>query len=473
MKKTVSGLLALVLLAGLLFTCGCPEKHTDYLYTPVAVSDGTGGAFAVYEAYSGDSLCNLYARHLDSDGNILWGEKGVFIADGYKNGSSFKDSSIIPSGDDGIIITWCASLTKEKTSYVNFITRLDSQGNILWQRQQDYATDVISDGFGGVILIMPLVQEEDEYLISRIDVDGNYPWEAQQPSLKTGGSIISIKAGADGAGGVILVWEEVIPATKSNPAQPYIKAQRISSVGDVVWAEPVVIASNNNNILIEDASVTRENTSGAVIAWQRYPQEPLSDDSPQERLNLFGICLQKINNDGGVLWPADSLSLPIVENAGFIATPHSPTLVTDDSGGIIVIWEDLRNDLASIYAQKVSADGVIQWQPGGVKVCYLNVGQSFSFRQIVSDGAGGAIVACRFTQSDKGILIQKISASGDILWQENGMLVVNSGVSAFCLSSDREGGALVTWGIDDRAYIQKIDAAGNPLWGTNGICISS
>jgi len=101
----------------------------------------------------------------------------------------------------------------------------------------------------------------------------------------------------------------------------------------------------------------------------------------------------------------------------------------------------------------------------------------------VSDGAGGAIVAW---QNNDGIRTQRISASGQPLWREGGLLVqkiateFNSrafpGLTLFTLTADGAGGAIVTW--QDRStypgpldgppidvYSQRISASGDLLWG--------
>jgi hypothetical protein len=124
---------------------------------------------------------------------------------------------------------------------------------------------------------------------------------------------------------------------------------------------------------------------------------------------------------------------------------HVPLLVSDSTGGVIVIWEDLWHGLASIYAQKVDADGNIKWWPGGEKVCNIKTNSSFWPRMAVSDGSGGAIVACSYKEAEtnrKGLLVQRLGATGRAVW-DNGVVVTESDHDAHVISSDGQGGAIV------------------------------
>jgi hypothetical protein len=44
------------------------------------------------------------------------------------------------------------------------------------------------------------------------------------------------------------------------------------------------------------------------------------------------------------------------------------SLAPDGAGGAIVAWEDSRNGNSDIFAQRISANGSVQWMPGGVPI---------------------------------------------------------------------------------------------------------
>ena len=172
---------------------------------------------------------------------------------------------------------------------------------------------------------------------------------------------------------------------------------------------------------------------------------------------------------------------PSVNNA--ICTEASdqlfPNIVSDESGGAIITWQDQRGADDDIYAQRISASGVVQWTTNGVPICTAITSQTSP--AIVSDGSGGAIIA--WTDSRDGgsdIYAQRISADGVPQWTTNGVAVCTAAYDQFVPSiiSDGSGGAIIAWynhngSSDWRICAQHIGAGGVPQWTNNGITISA
>jgi hypothetical protein len=157
-------------------------------------------------------------------------------------------------------------------------------------------------------------------------------------------------------------------------------------------------------------------------------------------------------------------------------TPPSwsePSLVSDGAGGMIVVWEDSRNGNTDIFAQKISADGSVQWTATGVPI----VVQSETQRrpQVVSDGAGGAVVVWEdFREAPTRVYAQHVGANGSTLWAANGIPISSIyGEFPKIVRSD-DGMYIIVWvdsdhngGTNDYLRAQKIDAAGSLLWPTD------
>jgi hypothetical protein len=106
----------------------------------------------------------------------------------------------------------------------------------------------------------------------------------------------------------------------------------------------------------------------------------------------FGkVYVQRLTETGAVSggWPATGTAL-LTTDTGF----EPSNLVSDGASGAIAAWTDLRsgND-ADIYAQRVLATGAIApgWPADGVAICAAAGDQPFP--QLVTDGAGGAVVS--------------------------------------------------------------------------------
>jgi hypothetical protein len=117
-----------------------------------------------------------------------------------------------------------------------------------------------------------------------------------------------------------------------------------------------------------------------------------------------------------------------------------------DSGAIIA-WQDGRNDTGDIYAQRIDADGQGLWAFQGTKICVLAGVQLDP--EVVSDGAGGAIIAWRDAQvpSDNNIHVQRVDANGNTWWGEDGVPVCTAITSQSepVLATDGAAGAIVAW----------------------------
>src|SRR5262249_27749647 len=88
-------------------------------------------------------------------------------------------------------------------------------------------------------------------------------------------------------------------------------------------------------------------------------------------------------------WPNDPLvNVPLCTN-GSDQTVRA--IVPDGTGGGIVVWVDSRNGNQDIFARRVNGRGAPQWTADGVVVC--NAAGAQNGAVIVSDGAGGAIIA--------------------------------------------------------------------------------
>jgi hypothetical protein len=182
------------------------------------------------------------------------------------------------------------------------------------------------------------------------------------------------------------------------------------------------------------------------------------------------IYAQRVDALGTVSWLADGMPVCTANNS-----QSSPLIVSDGAGGAIVAWQDFRsNNVLDIYAQRLNSSGYIQWTSQGVPVCTGKA--SLTLGQVVPDGAGGAVI----TWSDRrnatnDIFAQRIDASGTVRWTANGVSVcTNAGSQVYpCLAPDGSGGAIIAWqdnrnGAND-IYAQRIDAGGTARWTADGV----
>ena len=215
----------------------------------------------------------------------------------------------------------------------------------------------------------------------------------------------------------------------------------------------------------EHASVS-DGAGGVVIAWVQKVGDSDSD---------LDIYAQRLDSHGEPVWAS---AVPICTAAAYQGFPK---MVSDARGGAIIVWHDSRAGFNSgytnfdIYAQRVTSDGQIAWQENGVPICTAANWQVYP--HLTSDGSGGAIIAWDDGRTGNcQDYVQRVNASGVVMWQANGVLVADNehAHSDPDIAADGSGGAIVSWldyrtqdGID--VYVQRFDSSGNRLWGSTGV----
>jgi hypothetical protein len=184
------------------------------------------------------------------------------------------------------------------------------------------------------------------------------------------------------------------------------------------------------------------------------------------------IYARRINSAGVPQWTADGVAICTAAN-----TQDSPVIISDGAGGAIIAWRDYRSGVSDIYAQRINSAGVVQWTANGVPVCAATGDQGYV--RMVSDGVGGAILAWQdYRNASYSIIeVQRLNSAGTALWFPNGGAVADLATGAIGpdLVSDGAQGAIVSW-QDSRnssldLYAQRVSAAGSSQWTIEGIAL--
>jgi len=324
-----------------------------------------------------------------------------------------------------------------------------------------YNQAIVPDGAGGAVVSWQDGRSGWDIYAQRVSSDGAVLWAVNGAALCTAANgqyypaIVS-----DGAGGAIATWQDVRGGNYD------IYAQGVNAMGGAQWwADGVALCSATGDQLFPtittDGGAPTGGGSGAIVAWVDF------------RGGTAAIYAQRISVGGTVQWTADGVALcTAIGNKEYLA------VASDGTGGAIATWSDYRGGTFSdIYAQRISADGTVQWATDGVAVCTATAYQQAA--AIVSAGTGGAIVAWDdYRRGVWDIYAQRISAAGTTQWTANGVaLCTATGQQKVgTITRDAAGGAIVTWndyrsGTDYDIYAQQISAAGAPQWTADGVAL--
>ncbi len=190
-----------------------------------------------------------------------------------------------------------------------------------------------------------------------------------------------------------------------------------------------------------------------------------------ENQNGYAIYAQVIDSTGVIKCPLDGITVS-TSSCG----QYNQQLVSDGAGGAIITWQDGRNGDFDIYAQAIDSTGTVKWNLNGIAVC-TSLGIE-DHPEIVSDGEGGAIIAWKDSRNgNSDIYVQAVDSSGKMKWFSDGVAIcTTSGSQEYpTIISDGQGGAVIAWN-DYRTgnldiYAQAINSAGMVKWTLDGVAI--
>jgi hypothetical protein len=202
---------------------------------------------------------------------------------------------------------------------------------------------------------------------------------------------------------------------------------------------------------------------GLVTAWLDF------------RAASYHVYMQRVAANGAVLWNPAGVAASTGGDADGLR------VIGDGYGSAIASWYVYGASSYDIYAQRVTAAGVVSWVAGGLPVCAAANDQYYA--DLTSDGAGGAILAWQdyrnFVGTFTDIYAQRIYSTGAAAWTPDGVPVCLEANHQFIptLAADKSGGAIIAWGdyrngMGQDQYAQRINASGATLWTPDGVAIS-
>jgi hypothetical protein len=406
-------------------------------------------------------LCLVTPLVLPAQVCAFWVENGKAVCLATENQN---DPFVVPDDAGGSIIVWYDLRSGLETEV--YAQRVDEHGRDMWTSDgvpvysglsSAAKICLASDGASGAFIAV--LNGDNSLYVQRLYADGT-TWSSPQgtlicSSVFPGFDIEYISMTSDRFGGVIVAWADGRAFPDNN-----IYAQRVNAAGAVKWAAngvPVCAAA-----LFQMSPVcTPDMNGGAVIAWTDL------------RSGYRDIYAQRIDSTGTVLWTADGV--PVCTETG---DQQKSQIISCESGGAIIAWEDLRGTYTGLYLQKLDPAGVEQWTTNGVAAT-TDLYEQVTIR-MVTDGAGGAIITwldVRNTLLNTDIYAQRVDSDGDVLWETDGAAICTADeIQSYPeIAEDGAGGAVITW-QDTRnsaydMYAQRIGPDGVVMWEENGIAV--
>ncbi len=421
-------------------------------------SDGNGGAIITWLDFRGGAFYDIYAQRIDADGVIRWTSDGVAICTA-SGDQSFQ--TITPDGIGGAIITW----QDNRTVNGLYAQRINGAGVTQWASDGVQICTgtirnpmIISDGIGGAIITWQDFRSGNvDIYAQRINAGGTVQWTSNGLAICTAANIQRYPTiTSDGSSGAIIVWEDA-----RNGINNHIYAQGINANGTVKWTNDgiAICTAPTENFA---PTIISDGSAGAIVTWYTNLFVTPTDGND--------IYAQRINASGVVQWIANGVA--ICKATG---DQYQPVIISDGSAGAIISWTDQRSG-TDVYAQRIDANGTLQWTTDGAAICTATNTQSFP--TIASDGGAGAIITWYDFRSgaNSDIYAQRINASGGLQWTTDGVAVSTAGGDQTLTSiiSNSNAESIITWqdtrnGSGYDIYAQHVNANGSLATGSQTI----
>ena len=375
-----------------------------------------------------------------------------------------SNSVIAQDGEGGAFIAWYDLRNDGGDIYAQ---RIDGRGRELWTAggirltpSGDQAWPGIApDGAGGVLVTWQDDRNGTQDIYAqRLDADGSELWTSGGVSitLATGNQTL-MDIAADGSGGAVIVWESYL-----SPGTYDIYAQRIDYGGTALWTtngEPICTEGVGNQ---SKAKVVVDTVNGyAYFCWQ------------DSRTGTGDIYAHRYTLAGARQWAVDGAAVCTASN-----NQLAPHMILDRNNWIICCWRDYRNGTGyGVYAQSLDFWSAAQWTANGIPVFSASSGNANELH--ISASSDGGILAAWHDDRDgtNRAYAQKVSSAGSAQWTSEGELVcgITGQTTDPKIATDGLGGALVVWcdgRFESDLYMQHIDASGSLLWTSNGAMLT-
>ncbi|MCE9594062.1 MAG: hypothetical protein K8S98_07710 [Planctomycetes bacterium] len=183
----------------------------------------------------------------------------------------------------------------------------------------------------------------------------------------------------------------------------------------------------------------------------------------------------KFDSAGGTPWGSVAVN---VFDAVPLPDGFKPDVQADGAGGVAIAWHAPQGGDYDCRVQKLDANGVEVFPHNGVRLG--NAANTLEvFPSVAPLASGDVIVAFgrrNSTQTQWGINVQRVSASGALSWGADGLTLeaVDTKIESFQRALPFGDGALVFY-FDQPARVLgwRLDGSGNSVWGASATVVSS
>ncbi len=315
-----------------------------------------GGCYVSW--YSSVTGYDVRLQRLDAQGNPLWGDNGILVAD---RGFSSTQDYDLDTDLEGFAV-----LAFRDDRFGG--TRVTAQ-RIAPNGQPAWGPDGIQFGDGMAFVASPDVattsdgcsvigySNDSDTKLAKIDAMGNVLWETT--ISEAGRTVLLASMHGAGNGRVIMSWVQY----ESFLGPKDLHAQMIDTDGSELWGSRAAVFDGGSLQFGNFPEFVASGDGSSTFAWY-------------DTANSLQVYVQRLAGDGSELFPHNGVAASTAPRERV-----SPTATYDPKNDIaFVSWIELDNNQGSqgVYAQAIDSKGSRLWGDSGVVVSPIDANASGS-----------------------------------------------------------------------------------------------
>lgn len=376
-----------------------------------------GDVYVGYYAL-GSGGYTIRLQRLDHQGNVLWANNGILISN-HPSMSWLTDWDMTADLENHAIMTWQDIRNGGNNNIVAY--RISPEGEFIWgpdglSLSNSPAFDVapkvtVTASNNAIFAWHSETQTKTVIIRQKISPDGTLLWGEDGITLSGLNQYTWPQLMPVGEDDVIMKYFE--DSGPPNAPTRHVFAQRFTTDGSPVWAQPAVISNQGGiSAWTQIFPMISDGNDGFYISWHE----------DRAFTNLHKAYVQHIDQNGNALFEENGLKVTLNASMNHLYPQLSKP---ENDPHIYVIWNEV-NDAQNqwgIYGQKVSAAGDLKWGSNGKMILPVTTKALLPQKGLQQGEDIILIYEDFFNSMESSLKAMRLDSNGDFVWDGQSVFI--------------------------------------------------
>lgn len=357
---------------------------------------------------------NIRLQRLDHQGNILWDQNGILISN-HPSMSWLTDWDMTADLENHAIMTWQDIRNGGNNNIVAY--RISPEGDFVWGEDGlslsnstafDAAPKVTVTSSNNVVIAW---QSEIVIIRQKISPDGTLLWGEDGITLSGPKQFTWPQLMPVGDDDVIMKYFE--DSGPPNAPTRHVFAQRYTSDGSAVWAEPTVISNQGGiSAWTQIFPMINDGNDGFYISWHE----------DRAYTNLYKAYVQHIDQNGNAMFEENGQIITVNTTLNHF---YPQLAKPENDPHIYVLWNLVNMDQNQwgLAGQKISPEGDLKWGDNGKTLISLSTKGLQPHKGLQHGEDIILIYEDYFNSIETSLKAMRLDSNGDFVWENESVFI--------------------------------------------------